>query len=859
MRKWESVCHIVAFLLSLMTHGMVLAQPPLSEPVPLPGDLLRAPSAGNQSTAQIAAGGNGYLAVWTDTRSVFATMAETFAGGSFTEPGLGTMRDIYTALLDSEGNLVRAFPVATTGIDYDQHLPAVAWNGQHWLVCWLSVQQDNRFLTEIIGVRIAPDGTVVDTTPIRIQRGMDTALHPLGVASDGANWLVVWFDYISGTPTVLGRRVAPDGTLLDATPRTLLSGLVTYSTRVAYSSGVYLIVASDNTIVRAVRVSPQMSMLGTLTLSTAGSHPSVGASDSGFYVTYSASSGGLRGVRISPTGQVLDAGGGILIASDATDQEWATVCFDGANWVVGYIVRTLFPRQDTFQVRRVSPAGVLQDATPIPIASAQTGMEPASCPRVGSNGAILVWTRALYLVPVGNTGTTLRDLSLEMFSLSGGGVSSALGFVDSSAPRHAHPRIASGANQALIVYESQTGFGARILAQRLDTRGRVLDSEPIEIAGATPGQGWPAAAWNGQEWLIVWQTPPFDSVGNSQVVGRRMASDGTLIDSAPLPLMTGFTPTVAALANGVFLVVAAYRQSTQIQYLRGVRFSADGNLLDTTPIQVGYGPQSVFESVPDAGSFGGRWLVVWQANLTHDNPSSHAIGALIEPTGSVVARFQINPTTNLLRFRTPKVCIRDANTALVVWNYTFLDSSLRNNNAIGGRLVRSDGTFASTPLNFVSIPAANRVFLPQAAWDGAQFWVAWLDHRAEEYPAQQKGNISAMRVASDGSVIDTGGFAIASTPAPEDFPAVATVGTRTLFAYTSMLHEPPYLTPRIMLRITPPPVLGDVNGDGCVDDSDLLAVLFAFGGSGGAEDLNGDGAVDDADLLIVLFNFGNGC
>jgi len=36
-------------------------------------------------------------------------------------------------------------------------------------------------------------------------------------------------------------------------------------------------------------------------------------------------------------------------------------------------------------------------------------------------------------------------------------------------------------------------------------------------------------------------------------------------------------------------------------------------------------------------------------------------------------------------------------------------------------------------------------------------------------------------------------------------------------------------------------------------------VLFAFGGQGGAADVNGDGIVDDADLLIVLFNFGTGC
>jgi hypothetical protein len=53
-----------------------------------------------------------------------------------------------------------------------------------------------------------------------------------------------------------------------------------------------------------------------------------------------------------------------------------------------------------------------------------------------------------------------------------------------------------------------------------------------------------------------------------------------------------------------------------------------------------------------------------------------------------------------------------------------------------------------------------------------------------------------------------------------------------------------------------------VDANGCVDDADLLAVLFAFGSTGstlGREDANCDGAVDDADLLQVLFNFGSGC
>ncbi|MGQ9902610.1 MAG: dockerin type I domain-containing protein [Fimbriimonadales bacterium] len=55
---------------------------------------------------------------------------------------------------------------------------------------------------------------------------------------------------------------------------------------------------------------------------------------------------------------------------------------------------------------------------------------------------------------------------------------------------------------------------------------------------------------------------------------------------------------------------------------------------------------------------------------------------------------------------------------------------------------------------------------------------------------------------------------------------------------------------------------GDVTSDGCVDNTDLLQVLFAFGNSGanlGRVDVNCDGTVDDADLLVVLFNFGSGC
>jgi len=76
-----------------------------------------------------------------------------------------------------------------------------------------------------------------------------------------------------------------------------------------------------------------------------------------------------------------------------------------------------------------------------------------------------------------------------------------------------------------------------------------------------------------------------------------------------------------------------------------------------------------------------------------------------------------------------------------------------------------------------------------------------------------------------------------------------------VYEYYCIPHELVGMVGTVRVRLA-----GDVDFNGCVDDADLLAVLFAFGQTGvRPEDLNYDRVVDDADLLIVLFNFGSGC
>jgi hypothetical protein len=96
-----------------------------------------------------------------------------------------------------------------------------------------------------------------------------------------------------------------------------------------------------------------------------------------------------------------------------------------------------------------------------------------------------------------------------------------------------------------------------------------------------------------------------------------------------------------------------------------------------------------------------------------------------------------------------------------------------------------------------------------------------------------------------------------------DYDALFAEPDGSLLAVGSQVFEgqgfpTPYYRRIVAVRYAPN---GDLDGNGCVDDADLLGVLFAFGQQGAdlAADLNGDGIVDDADLLQVLFAFGEGC
>ncbi len=182
----------------------------------LPGDATIGAADGHQIEPEIAQGGNQYLSVWTDYR----TSPENHPG-TLTE-GLGG--DIYGIIMDANGNPVSETPIVINQDIGDQEKATAGWNGNHWLVAWATPSlTESPTYQRIVAVRVAPDGTVVDNTPIEVHNDqLDLAyydgFYPIKIASNGQDWVVAFRNTYGDAGGAYAIRVAADGSIPVATP-----------------------------------------------------------------------------------------------------------------------------------------------------------------------------------------------------------------------------------------------------------------------------------------------------------------------------------------------------------------------------------------------------------------------------------------------------------------------------------------------------------------------------------------------------------------------------------------------------------------------------------------------------------------
>jgi hypothetical protein len=769
-----------------------MGQPPvLSSLAFLPGDEALAPAAGKQLNPEVAPGGGGYLAVWVDERAGITEMSNFFGGPAF-DHHIGSSWDIYAARLDADGNLVDETPIIVAQQIQNQGMPDVAWNGQNWLVVW-SGQVGMQCCPDIhmFAARVSPTGVVLDANPIVVDTDFtgNGLLWPC-VTSDGNNWVVVWrdLDEAAGIFTLDGARIAPDGTLLDpGGVRLRRDSFNSYplDPDIVWAADEYLLTWMENSgRIRGQRLAPDLAKIGgVFSVNTyapsIGENPRVATNGADFFVTWWENRyygwSQLAGARVSHAGVVLDPVGIALTDAYGYTNYEPAVDWDGSNYVVVYD-KDAFPPIDLFAAR-VTAGGVVLDYGPeaIPVSTAPNNQWEAAVAHQPGSGSLVVWRDARHNAdPYDGYG----DIFAATFTPDG-----AIGperCVALGAPRQTLVRLVPSGGGYLAVYRSETSPETWIKAQRLDGGGAPIDLEPVTVATGGSNITSPAAAWNGSVYLVVWQDAAAD-----QVYGRRLGPDLTPIDAAPLPILPGNTPDVAAIGD-VFLVVSSWEEPHEIRQIYSMRVrGSDGALLDGSPGVVGQN----FSVFPRVAAVADRWLVVWERHPSHDNPASSIYANFVGANGIPGSYFNVHGDGEF-----PAVAT-GPDQAIIAWENSEGGASGIDIHAIR---ISAAGTFLG-PQSAIT-GALNAQFDAAVAWDGAEYVAAFGDFRNDDELESHRGDVYGTRVSALGELLDPGGFAVVNDTIPEMFASVAGMNEAFVVGGSVFRQEAGYINYRIGLR-----------------------------------------------------------
>ncbi|MFZ1946217.1 MAG: T9SS type A sorting domain-containing protein, partial [bacterium] len=209
------------------------------------------------------------------------------------------------------------------------------------------------------------------------------------------------------------------------------------------------------------------------------------------------------------------------------------------------------------------------------------------------------------------------------------------------------PDVACDGTGYLVVWQDNRGGAYDIYAARVDSAGAVLDGSGFVISGAASDQTHPAVAFDGTDYLVVWQ----DLRGGvaCDVYGTRVSAGGTVLDPAGIAISTatGAQEYPAAVFNGAgYLVVWQDRRGGPYADIYAARLATDGTVRD--PAGLAVSAASYDQLYPTLAFEGTYWVVAWQdMRRLATRPDIFAArvdttGVVLDATGFVVSNESYN-------------------------------------------------------------------------------------------------------------------------------------------------------------------------------------------------------------------------
>ncbi|MDI6841167.1 MAG: T9SS type A sorting domain-containing protein [bacterium] len=285
------------------------------------------------------------------------------------------------------------------------------------------------------------------------------------------------------------------------------------------------------------------------------------------------------------------------------------------------------------------------------------------------------------------------------------------------------------------------------------------------ICSLSEAQQFPELAWNGSEFLVVWQD--YSSIWSWDIYGQRVSSAGGLVGFnfaiTEVPWEEETSPALSWNGTNYLVVYSMKTSGDSIStYIIGVPVSATGE--PGSKITISY-IEHTFRKDPDIAWNGTNHLVVWE-DYRNGNSNCDIYGQLVDAAGGLIGLNFVICGSQYSQ-SAPAVA-SDGIDYLVVW-------ACSKDSKICGQRVGSDGNPIGP--NFDIFLSTNPFcWYPDIAWNGTNYLVVWSD-------GDQDLDIYGRLVSQSGDVVGPS-FPISTATDDQTSPKVVWEGSNFLVVWT---------------------------------------------------------------------------
>ena len=528
--------------------------------------------------AAIATDGDGYLAVWGDTRR----------GNS-----------IQVARLAADGTLLDKAGIRLG----DGYFAQVIWTGESYVVAW-------RYTEGVWMAKVSRDGVVSGARlVVEGPGGPDVALATTGrtiaVAMSGGPLVLLDLDLSVLARVAIGAAPSPQNTLGIAASRNQ------YLVAFAREAGVLYTQTATDTGARAPS-EPLVAAGGA-------SGVSVASDGTSYFVVWTTATSELQGQFVSTENVTVNAAAtfasdGPVTGENARVVQSPSVIWSGGEYLVTYFVGGAFFLPQDVRALLVSRSG--EPAGSTDRFGSTTGLDHANAAAKSDGSGAVVWTSSDHRVRVGffdATSIATRDPFTKVVSAA-------------SAARFQYmPSIVAVERTPLVAWIEQA---SGIDEVRLGRPG----AAPVVVSETRASRVW--LTYDGATVAVVWQP-----AGNVQEVHVRRYTPGLeAIDAAPHRIVLtgrGAIESVAA-ANGIIALTSVYGGAIWFTRLE----ANDDGFMATSFRLTQNQPENTEDLSSRVVWDGNRFAVVWlrdTISMFFDNMGTSIFGALVRSDGALLA------------------------------------------------------------------------------------------------------------------------------------------------------------------------------------------------------------------------------